>query len=67
MERLKNTEKFANLSHPLANCPIATAAYFKFADVAKTFTKGSEEYEEALLEYQEHLVDCATCREGLDG
>ena len=48
--------------HPVARCPVATAAYFKFANIAK----GSKEYMDALRDYQVHLKTCEKCEGRLD-
>ena len=55
----------SNFSHPLANCPIATALYFEWARLSRIYTKGTKEYQEAHRDYRVHLQTCATCKEGL--
>ena len=54
------------ISHPIANCPVATSLYFKWVGVAVKFKKGRKPYEKACLEYKWHIAECPVCREGLD-
>ena len=54
------------ISHPTANCPVATALYFKRVEVAARFKKGMKPFGNARLEYKGHIAECPVCREGLD-
>ena len=54
------------ISHPTANCPVATVLYFKWVEVAAKFKKGTKPYEGILLDYKLHIAKCPVCREGLD-
>ena len=62
LRNLSNTK----FSHPLANCPIATALYFEWTRQSRLFTKGTKEYQEAYRNYRVHLRVCDKCKEGLN-
>ena len=55
------------ISHPTANCPVATVLYFKWVGVAAKFKKGRKPYESACLEYKGHIAKCKVCQKGLNG
>jgi len=54
------------ISHPVANCIKAKNLYYRWVRSAKTYKRGSKQYESACLRYKWHLAECEVCREGLD-
>ena len=61
--RLKAMSAF---SHPTAACLEANGLYWKWVHVAEKWDCKYKVFQDAKAEYQLHLIECETCREGID-